>query len=234
TTLPVTVNSPAVCPGQSGTLTALGGTTYSWSNGQTTNPITVPSTPASYTVTGTSGGCTGSAVATVTIATAAPVTIAGMLVINVCEETTLTAYPGGNPYIWGPEPCNNCQSITVSPPATKQYYVNYTDANGCNAGDTVTVVVTTLNTYFLPTAFSPNGDGINDEIHFHGRGIDSFTLKIFDRIGEKVFETSDMERGWNGRLLGVPMNDAVFVYVLNIKFCNGEEVRTKGAITLVK
>ncbi|MGQ0827308.1 MAG: gliding motility-associated C-terminal domain-containing protein [Bacteroidota bacterium] len=237
TILPVTATSAAVCPGQTATLTASGAVTYSWSpGGQTSASIIVTSTPASYIVTGysSSGGCTGTAIATVTTASATPVTISGNLVINACEETTLTAFPGGNTYFWGPTPCDGCQSITVTPPASQQYYVNYTDANGCSDGDTVTVVVTTLNTYFLPTALSPNGDGINDEIHFHGRGIESFTLKIFDRIGEKVFETSDMERGWNGKLLGVAMNDAVFVYTLNITFCNGEEVRTKGAITLVK
>lgn len=100
--------------------------------------------------------------------------------------------------------------------------------------DTTTVVVKDLNTYFLPTGFTPNGDGINDEIHLHGRGIDYFTLKIFDRIGEKVFETSDMEKGWDGKLLGLPMNDGVFVYELNITFCNGETVKKHGDITLVK
>ena len=236
TSLPVAVNSPAVCPGQNATLTATGATTYVWSTGQTSNPITVLGTPSSYTVTGTSGGCSGTAVAVVSIATAIPVSISGNLVINACEKTTLTATPAGNSYVWSPNvSCSSdCQSVTVSPPSTQQYYVNYTDANGCSAGDTVTIEVTTLNTYFLPTALSPNGDGVNDEIHFHGRGIDSFTLKIFDRIGEKVFETSDMDKGWDGRLLGVPMNDAVFVYELHIKFCNGEEVKTKGAITLVK
>lgn len=235
TVLPVSVNSAAICPGQTATLTATGATTYSWSTGQTTNPITVPATTASYTVTGTSGSCSGSAVAVVTIASATPVTITGNLVINACEETTLTALPAGNSYSWGPNvSCGNCQSVTVSPPATQTYYVSYMDANGCSDGDTATVIVTNLNTYFVPTALTPNGDGINDEIHFHGRGIDSFTLKIFDRIGEKVFETSDMEKGWNGKVLGVPMNDAVFVYVLHVVFCNGEEVRTKGAITLVK
>ncbi len=235
TILPVAVNSPAVCPGQNATLTATGATNYLWSTGQTANPITVLGTPSSYTVTGTSGTCSGSAIAIVSIASATPVSINGNLVINACEKTTLTALPTGNSYAWGPNvSCSNCQSVTVSPPATQQYYVNYTDAKGCSAGDTVTVQVTTLNTYFLPTALSPNGDGINDEIHFHGRGIDSFTLRIFDRIGEKVFETSDMDKGWDGRLLGVPMNDAVFVYTLNIKFCNDEQVSTKGAITLVK
>jgi len=237
TTLPVTVTSAAVCPGQTATLTASGAVTYSWTTGETTSSITVPSIPASYTVTGysSSGGCSGTAIASVTIASATPVTISGNLVINACEETTLTAMPAGNSYSWGPNiSCSNCQSVTVTPPATQQYYVNYTDSDGCSDGDTVTVVVTTLNTYFLPTALSPNGDGINDEIHFHGRGINSFTLRIFDRIGEKVFETSDIERGWDGKLLGVPMNNAVFVYTLNITFCNGEEVRTKGAITLVK
>jgi gliding motility-associated-like protein len=166
-----------------------------------------------------------------------PVTITGNTLINACESTDLTAFPAGTSYSWGPDvnlSCNSCQSVTVSPVSTQDYYVTYTDMNGCADSDTTTVVVTNLNTYFLPTALTPNGDGINDEIHVHGRGIKNFTLKIFDRIGEKVFETSDLEKGWNGRLLGVAMNDGVFVYVLDITFCNGETVKKHGDITLVK
>jgi gliding motility-associated-like protein len=86
----------------------------------------------------------------------------------------------------------------------------------------------------MPTGFSPNGDGINDELLVRGRGVDYINLKIFDRIGEKVFETSDLDKGWDGRLLGVPMNDNVFVYMLEVTFCNGETVKEKGNVTLVK
>lgn len=165
------------------------------------------------------------------------VNITGNLAISSCEKTELTAVPSDGTYSWGPNvnlSSTSGATVIAAPPSTQQYWVTYTSPDGCTDSDTVTVVVTDINTYFLPTALTPNGDGINDEIHLHGRSIESFTLKIFDRIGEQVFQTTSMEKGWDGRLLGVPMNDGVFVYILNITFCNGEKVKKYGDITLVK
>jgi len=130
--------------------------------------------------------------------------------------------------------CDNCVSAVVSPSATQDYYVTYTSPDGCVDSDTITVVVTNIFTYFMPTGFSPNGDGINDELLVRGRGVDYINLKIYDRIGEKVFETTDLDKGWDGRLLGVPMNNNVFVYMLEVTFCNGETVKEQGSVTLVK
>jgi gliding motility-associated-like protein len=321
----ITVNSPAICNGQSATLTASGASSYSWSSGGTTSTETVsPTSSTTYTVTGTTGGCSNTALSIVTvtncnvpdanfsgtptvmcqagcanftdlstntptswswsfpgaspssstaqnptnicysangsydvtliatnssgsdtltisgyITVGAPVTvnITGNLLITSCEETVLTAVPGDGTYSWGPAGTlsgTGGASVTAKPPATQEYYVTYTSPDGCTDSDTTTVAVQDINTYFLPTGFTPNNDGINDEIHLHGRGIDYFTLKIFDRIGEKVFESSDLEKGWNGRLHGLPMNDGVFVYTLDITFCNGERVKKHGDITLVK
>jgi gliding motility-associated-like protein len=173
----------------------------------------------------------------ITIGSPVQVEITGNLLITSCETTTLTAVPGDGTYEWGPSSTLSSTSgvsVTASPPETQEYYVTYTSPDGCKDSDTTTVVVEDINTYFLPTGFTPNNDGVNDEVHLHGRGIDYFTLRIFDRIGEKVFETSDLEKGWNGKLLGLPMNDGVFVYTLDITFCNGEKVKQHGDITLVK
>jgi gliding motility-associated-like protein len=173
------------------------------------------------------------------ITVGAPVTvnITGNLLITSCEETVLTAVPGDGTYSWGPSgtlSSTSGASVIAKPPQTQEYYVTYTSPDGCTDSDTATVVVQDINTYFLPTGFTPNGDGINDQVHLHGRGIDYFTLKIFDRIGEKVFESSDLDKGWDGRLHGLPMNDGVFVYTLDITFCNGDRVKKHGDITLVK
>ena len=71
-------------------------------------------------------------------------------------------------------------------------------------------------------------------IQVHGRGIDYISLKIFDRIGEKVFETTDPSKAWDGKLLGLRMNDNVFVYDLVVVFCDGSEAKEHGAIMLAR
>lgn len=235
----VTANSAVICnAGETATLNANGADTYLWSTGETTSSITVsPAVTTTYTVNGTTNNCSDNAVSIVTVGSTASVSISGNLLINLCEETVLTASPTDGTYSWGPSSSlsnTSGSSVTASPKETTNYYVTYTNSDGCIDSDTTTVVVTNLNTYFLPTGLTANGDGVNDEIKLHGKGIDFFTLRIFDRIGEKVFETSDMEKGWNGRLHGLPMNDGVFVYTLNITFCDGTEVKKYGDITLVK
>lgn len=188
-------------------------------------------------VSNSSGADTLTQVGYITVGDTTQVNIIGNLLISSCEKAELTAVPSDGTYSWGPDvnlSSTSGATVTAAPQSTQQYWVTYTSPEGCTDSDTVTVVVTDINTYFLPTALTPNGDGINDEIHLHGRSIESFTLKIFDRIGEQVFQTTSMEKGWDGRLLGVPMNDGVFVYTLNITFCNGEKVKKYGDITLVK
>jgi gliding motility-associated-like protein len=224
-------------------------TSWSWSfpgaspsTSTSQNPTNICySADGSYDVTLIVSNSSGSDTLTmpgyITIGAPVEVTITGNMLITSCEETVLTAVPSDGTYVWSPSSTlsgSSGASVTAKPPSTQEYMVEYTSPEGCTDSAWAVVVVDDINTYFLPTGFTPNNDGVNDEIHLHGRGIDYFTLKIFDRIGEKVFETSDLEKGWNGRYLGLPMNNGVFVYTLNITFCNGENVKQHGDITLVK
>jgi gliding motility-associated-like protein len=194
----------------------------------------------SYNVTLIASNADGSDTLTMTayIMVGAPVTvtISGNTVINACEETTLYANPSDGTYSWGPSVHLNASgsTATVSPAATQEYYVTYTSPLGCTDSDTITVTVENIFTYYMPTAFSPNGDGINDVLQVHGRGIDYINLKIYDRIGEKVFDTTSPDKGWDGKLLGIPMNDGVFVYRLEVTFCNGDVAKEHGSIILAK
>ena len=71
-------------------------------------------------------------------------------------------------------------------------------------------------------------------IQVHGKGIDYISLKIFDRIGEKVFETENPDQAWDGKLIGLKMNDNVFVYDLVVTFCDGSTAKEHGAIMLAR
>ncbi|MCW5907638.1 MAG: PKD domain-containing protein [Chitinophagales bacterium] len=86
----------------------------------------------------------------------------------------------------------------------------------------------------VPNAFSPNGDGINDVVKVEGKGIVELTFRIFNRWGEKVFETSDKNQGWDGYYKGMLQEMDVYTYAVVAKLINGKEVPLKGNITLLR
>ncbi|NVO01410.1 MAG: gliding motility-associated C-terminal domain-containing protein [Bacteroidetes bacterium] len=133
----VTVNSPTICAGDIATLTANGATNYEWDNGSTLNPISgALSTTTSYTVTGTSLGCTGTAVSTVTVN---PLPVPTVTIVNAScglNNGTATANPAGQGYLW------NTTAVTqaITGLGAGVYTVTVTDGNGCSATSSGTVI----------------------------------------------------------------------------------------------
>jgi gliding motility-associated-like protein len=89
------------------------------------------------------------------------------------------------------------------------------------------------NEVFIPDAFSPNGDGNNDVLFVRGNNIKTMHIAIYDRWGEKVFESNDQSTGWDGTYKGKELNSSVFMYYCTWKYLDGGEFRQKGDITLV-
>ncbi len=136
----ITVNSPNICNGQNATLTAAGGTTYSWDTGSTTNPLSVsPLSTTSYTVTGTSAGCSNTAIATVTVNPIPTITVNSPTICSG-QSATLTA-AGGTNYSWDTGSTSN--PLSVSPTSTTSYTVTGTNA-GCSNTAIATVTVNAL------------------------------------------------------------------------------------------
>jgi gliding motility-associated-like protein len=136
----VTVNNPTICAASTTTLTANGATSYNWSDGSTTNSITIsPGVNVTYTVTGTSLGCTGTAISTVTISSNLSINILPSAP-TICEgaSTSLTA-SGGDTYLWDGGSSSN--PLVVSPSTTTSYSVTGTDASGCSGTTTTTITV---------------------------------------------------------------------------------------------
>ena len=87
---------------------------------------------------------------------------------------------------------------------------------------------------FIPNAFSPNGDGINDTLYVRGGCLKNMKFAVYDRWGNKVFETTGQQQGWDGAYKEKAMDSAVFVYFLDATMNNGERVVRKGNISLVR
>ncbi len=164
---------------------------------------------------------------------------------GVPVELTMQASAGSTSIVWtGPngENWQGVTTLTVAPMATCSYQVVVSDENGCEATDEVRVFVEGEANTYLPTAFSPNGDGKNDRFTvFAGADVKHIThLQIFDRWGEIVFEAhdfapnDDIHLGWDGRHKGRSLDPAVFVAMAEVEFLNGERKTLKGEVVLVK
>ena len=101
-----------------------------------------------------------------------------------------------------------------------------------------TLDVTPKVTFFLPNAFTPNEDTVNDFFQGTGvtRGVTDFHLEIWDRYGEKIFETSDPDEAWNGQIHNTDRPAQAGVYITNVKFTGprGEPFEYKGFTTLIR
>jgi gliding motility-associated-like protein len=165
--------------------------------------------------------------------------VGGDTTINIGESATVYA-SGGLSYSWSPNlngsiACPTCSSTVVQPTLTTQYIVVASNSIYCKVQDTVTVIVDiNCGDFFIPNVFSPNGDGLNDLINVHGRCISTFNLQIFNRWGEKVFETSSLSESWDGTFRGQKLDTGVFIYKADGVSIDGQEFKMKGNITLLR
>ena len=214
--------------------------TYNWSTTATTQTInaTTANNPINVTVTDASG-CTGTSSVNVTESTNPIATISPNITIIYGSSTTLQA-GGGDIYNWLPDTtttlsCTNCDSPVASPLSTTTYCMLVTNSNGCTDSACVKVEVNLeCGEVFVPSGFSPNGDGKNDILYVRGNCIKTMDFRIFNRWGEKVFESTDHNIGWDGNYKGKPCDTDVFVYYLKAETVTGLKVNTKGNITLMK
>jgi gliding motility-associated-like protein len=98
------------------------------------------------------------------------------------------------------------------------YRVTVLDSLGCTAGDSIALKVCSASV-FVPDAFSPNDDGLNDEFRpiTTQEGITSFSLRIFNRWGEMVFESNDLQHGWNGKVNGTVAPPGTYVWKIDFQ-----------------
>ncbi len=100
--------------------------------------------------------------------------------------------------------------------------------------DVYALTIEDQTTIYVPQIFSPNGDGLNDILYVYGNRVESMTFIVYNRWGEKVFESSDNSIGWDGQFRGSGAQAGVYVYYLEAKIDEGETVTQKGDITLVR
>lgn len=145
---------------------------------------------------------------------------------------------GGVSYRWSPSaPLNN--PFVQNPQAilyTDTYFrVLVTDAIGCTATDDVFLKVYDGPNYYVPNAFSPNGDGLNEIFRPIPVGIsvtDYFI--VYNRLGEPVFQTNQWLKGWDGRIKGKEASSGTYAWVIKGRDKNGRVVEMQGTVVLIR
>jgi len=115
------------------------------------------------------------------------------------------------------------------------YYLTATTDIGCKALDSVMIRVFNSPGVFVPSAFTPNSDGLNDLLRPRYNGIKSLGyFSVYDRWGALVFKTSDMIKGWDGRVNGQLQNNGTFVWIISAEGFDGKKFQLKGTTTIIK
>ncbi len=248
-------NSDSICIGQSSQLFASGGFKYTWNpavgldRADVPNPISTPLSTTFYRVVGTDPfncftdtGFVRVAVGqypTVDLGTGATV-VAGT---NVNLNAIITGGPIAS-YRWTPSrdlSCTNCGNPVATINTNIFYKLEVENIYGCTASDTISFKVNCdISQVFIPNAFSPDGDGINDILMVRAKGIAQVKyFRVFNRWGQLVFErgninANDPQQGWNGKINGVPANPDVYVYTAEAICTAGGTYVYKGNVTLVR
>jgi gliding motility-associated-like protein len=162
-------------------------------------------------------------------------------IYNGLSTTLHVNYIPGVTYSWSPQGSlgdPHSANPVASPTQSTMYYVTVTDPFGCLAVDSVPIVVIDVYCYepyiYVPNAFTPNADQNNDVLFVRSSYIENLTFSVYDRWGEKVFETNDITKGWDGRYKGRECDPGVYVFHLDATCFNLRPFSKKGNITLIR
>jgi gliding motility-associated-like protein len=253
-TIPVVVQEPVkavakspyqMCFGKYIEIEASGGKYYLWKPSYNINdtaiakPQVYPDTSITYSVRVSNDCFSDSTKVFVRVDTIPVVTASNDTTIYRSAEVVLTAISKANKFEWTPKTGTSnpfFNELTVTPYDTTMYYVSVTDDNGCIGTDSVRVNVYGKTVMLIPTAFSPNGDGTNDIFkivkHLNIRKLNAFD--VYDRWGNLVFSSTDINKGWDGTVNGEPVNEGVYVWKVQAVTYDKETINKSGNITLLR
>lgn len=216
-------------------LTAPGTATPLWNTGATTAAIQVNSS-GKYWLQFSQNGCIASDTVQVVFNEFPEVDLGPDLSICAAGRVVLKTgktYPEGL-YVWSNG--SSSESIEVG---QGQYWLKITNLPDCSSSDTITISVQRCDCAMsLPSAFSPNGDGLNDEfypVRNKDCPVHAYSFQVYNRWGERVFHTSSPMEKWNGLIKNVSADLGTYYYYIRFTEDATGETRTyKGDVTLIR
>jgi gliding motility-associated-like protein len=242
-----------ICNGKSVEIKTSGAVAYQWigntknlSNTTISNPIAAPSETTIYTLAATGENQCFSDTAEIKVIVKPNPSVAAGPGSQILAGTTFplqsTASSDVIKWDWSPKKyldCYNCPAPQAKPLEPMDYTITVANADGCIASDTVSIKLLCSNSrIYIPNAFSPNNDGLNDQFVIKGQGITTLNhLRIFDRWGTLIFERknlriNDPAGAWDGGYKGEPVPMGTYVYIVEMS-CNENTFTQKGSVTVV-
>ncbi|HEX8548243.1 MAG TPA: gliding motility-associated C-terminal domain-containing protein, partial [Cytophagaceae bacterium] len=238
--LPVVSVTPVdpICDGNAAVIAASGGETYQWTGlAETSNVIMVrPRSTTTYEVRAVNRpNCISTPITvTVSVNSTPSARFNERNIVHCFDDGEIKLSAGLAPsYLWS----NGSTSDTIQINEGGFYKVTLT-AGFCSSADSVHIVAYCPPRIFLPQAFTPNGDGTNDQFEIFGDHFENFEMKIFNRWGEVVYTTKDRYKPWDGRYLDQDMPGGVYPWVVTYESkAVGRSQKSSslnGSVTLVR
>ncbi len=230
----------SVCIGERVPLSVISNSEISWQNGNFTDTtsnqqVVYPIKDESFVVKLNNYSCVLEDTINVTVFETEEQPINPTYTLDFGENIELNLLPDYT-YSWNPVSyisCNTCSSIGIEAQEDMTYRFEYMDSKGCFIKDSV--IINVIFPLWIPNSFTPNYDYKNEQFKAKSHAIDEFTMYIFNRWGEVVFKTHDINSGWDGTINGKPQQIDVYVYKIIYKKVHSDKYYEKtGTVTLAR
>lgn len=234
------------CPGESKVINVspATGLIYHWSpsifvsDSTSASPTVSPIASQTYTViAATASGCKDTVYWTATVHPAALISIPDSVLLYAGESYHIEPITNGTGFVWfPPEGLSNpyISDPVASPDLSTRYIVTATTEEGCQALDTIYVIRTDDAMLAIPNAFTP-GTGANNTFKILNKGISQLNyFRVYNRWGNIVFETRNINEGWDGSWKGEPQPFGVYIYDIQAVSLTGKLINKGGNVTLIR
>jgi gliding motility-associated-like protein len=209
-----------------------------WSTGETTQTLEITSSGNYFVNVIDENGCEGQDDFDFTFVSL-PNVNAGQDVNSDCSNGSFLEVTGDGNLSWQPSPFLKTitETYVQANPTQTTTFTAQAEQNGCFATDDVVVTVECTFLY-VPNSITPNGDGVNDVLQIIGTGIGDFHIAIFDRWGDVVYESNDINQAWTGGKNDYYVQDGVYSFVITAYDLEGlpitENIQIYGSVLVLR